>query len=85
MGQIAKAAEEYRSVLEHRAVAPDSPYAPLAALQLGRVLRQMGDAGGAKNAEQTLHEAWKHADPEFVSLQRRQNNGLEFSRASQKH
>jgi DNA-binding winged helix-turn-helix (wHTH) protein/tetratricopeptide (TPR) repeat protein len=85
MGQFAKAAAEYRSVLERRAVAPDSPYVPLAALQLGRVLRRMGDKDGASRTEQTLDEAWRHADPEFVSLQRRQNNGLEFSRASQKH
>jgi len=83
LGQFDKAAAQYRSVLEHRLAAPDSPYVPLAALQLGRVLRQMGDKEGANKAEQTLNEAWRHADLEFVSFQRRNNSGLVFSRASQ--
>ena len=38
-GQPEKAAAEFRSVLAHRALMPDSPYIPLAALQLGRALR----------------------------------------------
>ena len=85
MGRLAEAADQYRSVLEHRAVAPDSPYVPLAALQLGRVLRHLGDTEGATGAERTLAEAWQQADAEFVTAQRSRNHGPEFSRTSQKH
>jgi eukaryotic-like serine/threonine-protein kinase len=60
-----KAATEFRSVLDHRALEPDSSYIPLAALQLGKVLRRSGDSAGAAKAERQVEDAWKHADPGF--------------------
>lgn len=81
-GQPEKAAAEYRSVLKHRALVPDSPYAPLAALQLGRTLRQSGDAAGALIAERQVEEAWQHADPDFLPLRQHR---IELSRTPRNH
>jgi tetratricopeptide (TPR) repeat protein len=63
-----KAAAEFRSVLDHRALEPDSPYIPLAALQLGKVLRRLGDSAGAAKAESHVKDAWRHADPGLLSF-----------------
>lgn len=65
-GHLDKAAAEYRSVLNHRALVPDSPYIPLAALRLDKILRSSGDSAGAASAERQIAEAWKHADPDFL-------------------
>jgi DNA-binding winged helix-turn-helix (wHTH) protein/tetratricopeptide (TPR) repeat protein len=78
-GQPAKAAGEYRSVLAHRALMPDSPYIPLAALQLGNVLRLLGDSAGAAGAELQVQDAWQHADPDFRPLRQHQSNRPEQS------
>ncbi len=67
-GHLGEAAAEFRNVLEHRAKVPDSPYVPLAALQLGRVLHRLGDAAGAAKAERQVAEAWRQADPDFLPL-----------------
>jgi len=67
-GQPDKAAAEYRSVIEHHALVPDSPYVPLATLQLSRALRRIGDTNGAARAESKLKEAWQHADSDFLPL-----------------
>jgi len=67
-GHFDKAAAEYRSVIEHRALTPDSPYTPLAALQLSGVLRRMGDLKGATVAQRQVDEAWQHADRDFLPL-----------------
>lgn len=82
-GHTDKAAAEYRSVLEHRAMVPDSPYIPLAALQLSRALRRLGDSAGAAKAEREVEEAWLHADPDFLPLRQYQSNHSELSRAPQ--
>ena len=73
-GHPDKAAVEYRSVLEHRALVPDSPYIPLAALRLGKTLRRLGDSTGAASAERLVEEAWSHADPDFLPLRQHQSN-----------
>jgi DNA-binding winged helix-turn-helix (wHTH) protein/Tfp pilus assembly protein PilF len=73
-GHPERAAAEYRSVLGHRALVPDSPYIPLAALQLGRVLHQLGDSAGAASAERQVQEAWQHADPDFLPLRQHQSS-----------
>jgi tetratricopeptide (TPR) repeat protein len=73
-GHPDKAATEFRNVLEHRALVPDSPYIPLAALRLGMILRQLGDSTGAASAERLVEEAWSHADPEFLPLRQHQSN-----------
>jgi tetratricopeptide (TPR) repeat protein len=80
-GHPEKAADEYRSVLAHRALIPDSPYIPLAALQLGHVLRRLGDLAGAASAERQVQDAWQHADPDFLPLRLHQNNRSEQSGA----
>lgn len=82
-GHPDRAAAEYRSVLEHRAQVPDSPYIPLAALQLSRTLRQLGDSAGAAGAEREVAEAWRHADPEFRPLRQSPRGRLESSGAPQ--
>jgi len=73
-GSPDKAAAEFRSVLEHRALEPDSPYIPMAALQLGNVLRRLGDSAGAATAERQVQEAWQHADPDFLPLRHYQGS-----------
>ncbi|HEX3438047.1 MAG TPA: tetratricopeptide repeat protein [Pseudacidobacterium sp.] len=67
-GQPDKAVAEYRSVIEHHDLVPDSPYVPLAMLQLSRALRRTGDTDGAAQAERQLKEAWSHADAGFLPL-----------------
>ncbi|HEY9126157.1 MAG TPA: CadC family transcriptional regulator, partial [Acidobacteriaceae bacterium] len=67
-GQPQKATAEYRSVIEHHDLVPDSPYVPLAMLQLSRVLRRAGDINHASDAERKLREAWGHADTGFLPL-----------------
>lgn len=62
------AAHEFRSVLEHRALVPDSPFVPLAALRLARVLQQTGNSAGAAKAQDQVAGAWKRADPDFLPL-----------------
>jgi hypothetical protein len=66
-GHFDKAAE-YRSVIDHRALTPDSSYTPLAALQLSGVLRRMGDLKSAAEAQRQVEEAWQHADRDFLPL-----------------
>jgi DNA-binding winged helix-turn-helix (wHTH) protein/tetratricopeptide (TPR) repeat protein len=66
--QAKEAAGEFRRVIDHRALVPDSPYIALADLNLGRALQ---DAGDRSNAERSYHDAekiWKDADPEFRPL-----------------
>ena len=84
-GQIDKAAAEYRKVLDDRMLEPDSPYIPLAAMQLGIVLRRLGDSAGAARAERQVEEAWQHADPEFLPFRQYKNDRARFSSASQNH
>jgi len=82
-GSPDKAAAEFRSVLEHRALEPDSPYIPLAALQLGNVLRRLGDSVGAASAERQVRDAWQHADPDFLPLRQYQSSRPKQSGISQ--
>jgi tetratricopeptide (TPR) repeat protein len=81
-GHPDKAAAEYRSVLEHRSLVPDSPYIPLAAMQLSRTLRRMGDSTGAELAERQIEQAWRHADPNFLPLRQHESNRTEMSHPS---
>jgi TolA-binding protein len=67
-GHPDKATAEYRSVIARHDLVPDSPYVPLAMLQLSRALRRTGDTDGAAKAERQLKEAWRHADVGFLPL-----------------
>jgi tetratricopeptide (TPR) repeat protein len=73
-GDAGKAAAEFRSVLGHRALMPDSPYIPLAALQLSKVLRRLGDSAGAASADHQVADAWQHADPDFLPLRKQSSD-----------
>ncbi len=61
----AEAAKEFQKVIDHRALAPDSPYIPLALLNLGRALRLAGDRANAARAYQQAEAIWKDADANF--------------------
>jgi eukaryotic-like serine/threonine-protein kinase len=63
-----QASAEFRSVLDHRAVAPDSPYILLAQLELGHALQLSGNQQEAIPQFQQLEETWKHADTDFPPL-----------------
>ncbi|MBB6143527.1 DNA-binding winged helix-turn-helix (wHTH) protein/tetratricopeptide (TPR) repeat protein [Silvibacterium bohemicum] len=69
-GHPDKAAAEFRSVIGYLGLMPDSPYIPLAAIQLARVLHRMGDAPNAAKAERQAKQAWQHADPDFLPLRK---------------
>ena len=63
------AAAEFQRVIDHRALAPNSPYVPLSEFELGRSLQLMGDLIHAAQAYQMAGEIWKSADPNFPPLE----------------
>jgi serine/threonine protein kinase len=68
LGRYADAADEFRSIIDHRGEMPDSPLYPLAHLGLARVLASGGDRVGARHAYQTFLAFWKDADPDLGPL-----------------
>jgi serine/threonine protein kinase/tetratricopeptide (TPR) repeat protein len=58
----AKAATEYRKILDRQGIASTSPLYPLARLGLGRAYALQGDAAKAKQAYQDFFATWKDAD-----------------------
>ncbi|WP_263359884.1 winged helix-turn-helix domain-containing protein [Acidicapsa ligni] len=82
-GHPEQAVSEFRKVLEHRALVPDSPYVPLAALQLSRALHRIGDSKGAAEAERQVQLAWRHADPDFLPLRLYRSEQAKVSRDTQ--
>jgi DNA-binding winged helix-turn-helix (wHTH) protein/tetratricopeptide (TPR) repeat protein len=68
--QFNQANREFRRVIDHRALAPDSPYVVLAYLGMGQTLERAGDATGAAQAYRAAKDIWKDADPEFLPLHR---------------
>jgi DNA-binding winged helix-turn-helix (wHTH) protein/tetratricopeptide (TPR) repeat protein len=70
--QAKEAILEFRRVVDHRALAPDSPYIALSDLNLGLALQHLGDRS---NADLAYHEAetiWKDADPDFIPMRQLQ-------------
>ena len=63
-----KAATEYRKILDHRGIAPNSPLYSLARLGLGRAYALQGDKTKAKEAYQDFLATWKDADPDAPVL-----------------
>ena len=59
----ARAAVEFRKVLDNRGVDALSPLYPLSHLGLARALRLQGDAAGARRAYQAFFHDWRDADP----------------------
>jgi DNA-binding winged helix-turn-helix (wHTH) protein/tetratricopeptide (TPR) repeat protein len=66
--QLKDAAGEFRRVIDHRALAPDSPYIALADLNLGRALQRAGDTKDAAASYEQAETIWKDADSDFVPL-----------------
>jgi len=64
----AKAATEYRKILDHHGIAPNSPLYSLALLGLGRAYALEGDSAKAKQAYQDFFAKWKDADPDVAVL-----------------
>jgi eukaryotic-like serine/threonine-protein kinase len=78
-GQFDKAAAEYRSVLGHGTMVPDSPYIPLSALQLSKALQRIGDLKGAAEAKRQVEDAWRNADPGFLPIRQDQDDRISLS------
>ncbi len=66
--QAAAAIPEFRKVIDHRSLAPDSPYIALADLNLGRALQRSGDRSDAELAYHDAAIVWKDADADFVPM-----------------
>jgi DNA-binding winged helix-turn-helix (wHTH) protein/tetratricopeptide (TPR) repeat protein len=67
-GQPAKAAEEYRRILENPGVDPVSPLIPLARLGLARAESQTGQTKESKADYEILFSQWKEADANLPVL-----------------
>ena len=64
--QFDKAAAEFRRVIDHRALAVDSPYVGLAFLNMGRALQLEGDSFKSAQAYREAESIWKDADRDFL-------------------
>lgn len=62
------AAHEFQRVLDHRALAPVSPYVVLSMLGLGRAQQLSGNQSEADRAYKQLEGLWKDADSNFPPL-----------------
>lgn len=65
----AKAAAEFRSIIDHRGELVDAPLYPLAHLGLARALVSGGDPDGARQAYLEFLTLWKDADANLLPLQ----------------
>jgi tetratricopeptide (TPR) repeat protein len=59
------AAGQFRSVLNNRGVAPQSPLYPLAYLELARAAALQGEHDDARKAYEAMLSIWKDADPDL--------------------
>jgi eukaryotic-like serine/threonine-protein kinase len=64
----AKAATEYKKILDHQGIDPTNPLYALARLGLGRAYALQEDRAKAKTAYQDFLAAWKDADPDIPIL-----------------
>ncbi len=64
----AKAAGEFRKIIEHRNIVWNDPIGALAHLQLGRALAMTGDAAGTRRAYDDFLAVWKDADSDIPIL-----------------
>jgi len=65
LGRQSEAADEFRSIVDHRGEVPDSPLYPLAHLGLARALASAGDLAGARQAYLKFFTIWKDVDPDL--------------------
>jgi eukaryotic-like serine/threonine-protein kinase len=75
----ADATKEFQRVLDHRVMAPESPYIPLAQLELGRAYQLSGDHDRAAIAFRRMDELWKRADADFPPLKQLHRYELELA------
>ena len=67
--QPREAAMEFKKVLAHSTIYPESPYIVLSELELGRVTQLAGDTTSATRIFISLENMWKNCDPDFPPLQ----------------
>ncbi len=67
--QPERAAAEFRRLLDHRDLAPDSLYVALAQVKLAEALRLSGDAAASENPSAAAKHQWRLADADFPPLQ----------------
>jgi len=77
LARYSAAADEFRSIVDHRGEVADSPLYPLAHLSLGRALSRGGNRAAAREAYQAFFAWWKNADPDLRVLEEAR---LEFAR-----
>src|SRR5262249_42655553 len=63
-----EAADQFRSIVDHRGEVPDSPLYPLPHLGLARALAWAGDRAGARQAYTAFFTFWKDADSDLLLL-----------------
>jgi eukaryotic-like serine/threonine-protein kinase len=68
LGRHSEAADEFRSVIDHRGEMIDSPLYPLAHLGLARALASAGDRAGARQTYEAFLGFWKDADSDLLPL-----------------
>ena len=67
-GQLSLAENEYRAVIAHPEIDPESPNYPLSWLGLGEALAAEGNRAAAIDAYQHFFTLWAHADPDAMYL-----------------
>jgi len=68
VGDDAKAAAEFRKLIDHRGAVLNFPLGALAYLRLSAAYARSGDATKARDALQSFHQLWKDADPRIALL-----------------
>jgi len=63
-----QAAQEFQHVLDHRSICANSPYIPLAQLELGRSMQLAGNQAGAERSYLQAAFIWRDADPDYPPL-----------------
>jgi DNA-binding winged helix-turn-helix (wHTH) protein/tetratricopeptide (TPR) repeat protein len=62
------AVADFQRILDHRAVAPNSLYIPLAMLELAKLSKAQGDVRRSGQYSQKLRHIWADADNDFIPL-----------------
>jgi tetratricopeptide (TPR) repeat protein/predicted Ser/Thr protein kinase len=68
LGRHSLAADEFRSIIDHRGEMADSPLYPLAHLGLARAQASGGDRASARQSYLTFFTLWKDADSNLLPL-----------------
>ena len=67
-GNGTQGADEFRKILDHRAIVRSDPIGALAHLQLARAYAAVGDKAKAKSSYQDFPNLWKDADSDIPIL-----------------